>query len=191
MDLPADSSLWLAPLKETASNRPSRDPALEEEITTLFDHFRSPLLRYVLSFGLSVSDGEEVIQDVFLSLFRHLQQGRSRENLRGWIFRVAHNLALKQRCARSQEVLAEPGEPVLTQHVAPDPNPEEAMVAAQRRQRLLAVVQALPEQDRWCLQLRAEGVRYREISEILGISLGSISISLVRSLARLSRADGG
>ena len=190
MDLPADTALWLAPLSKTTTNRSSRSPSLEEEVTALFDHFRSPLLRYVLSFGLSVSDGEEIIQEVFLSLFRHLQQGRSRENLRGWIFRVAHNLALRQRCARSQEVLAEPGEPLLSQHMAPDPNPEEAMAAAQRRQRLLAVVQALPEQDRWCLQLRAEGLRYRDISAIIGISLGSVSTSLVRSLARLSRADG-
>jgi len=58
----------------------------------LFEQFRNPLLRYALSFGLSVHDGEEVIQEVFIALFRHLQLQRSRKNLRGWIFRVAHNL---------------------------------------------------------------------------------------------------
>jgi RNA polymerase sigma-70 factor (ECF subfamily) len=191
IDPPADSSLWLPALTKAGTTRSSRTPSLEEEVTTLFDQFRSPLLRYVLSFGLPISDGEEVIQEVFLSLFRHLQQGRSRENLRGWMFRVAHNLALKQRYARSQEVFADPRKTTLQQHAAEDPNPEQEMAARQRQERLLAVVRALPEQDRLCLQLRAEGLRYREISGVLGMSLGAVSMSLVRSLARLSRADGG
>src|ERR1700685_4376800 len=69
---------------------------MECEVIELFEQFRDPLLRYTLSFGISVHDAEEVVQEVFLSLFRHLQLRRSRKNLRGWIFRVAHNLALKQ-----------------------------------------------------------------------------------------------
>jgi RNA polymerase sigma-70 factor (ECF subfamily) len=56
------------------------------------------------------------------------------------------------------------------------------------QRRLRAVVRALPEQDRKCLFLRAEGLRYREISEILDISLGAVSLSLARSLARIARA---
>jgi RNA polymerase sigma-70 factor, ECF subfamily len=39
--------------------------------------------------------------------------------------------------------------------------------------------------------LRAEGLRYREIAQILGISLGSVSTFLTRSLAKLFRADRG
>jgi RNA polymerase sigma-70 factor (ECF subfamily) len=55
--------------------------------------------------------------------------------------------------------------------------------------RLLAVVAALPEQDRRCLFLRAEGLRYREIAEILDMSLGGVSLSLARSLVRLARCE--
>jgi RNA polymerase sigma-70 factor (ECF subfamily) len=46
------------------------------------------LLRYVISFGWPVEDGEDIVQEVFLALFRHLQLGRSRRNLRAWTFRV-------------------------------------------------------------------------------------------------------
>ena len=53
--------------------------ALETEVVGLFDEFRCRLLRYALSFGLSVHDGEEVIQEVFLALHRHLQRGGSRK----------------------------------------------------------------------------------------------------------------
>ena len=49
----------------------------------------------------------------------------------------------------------------------------------------------LPEQDRRCLYLRAEGLRYREISTILDMSLGSVSLSLERSLARMLAPRNG
>jgi RNA polymerase sigma-70 factor, ECF subfamily len=164
---------------------------LEREVLALFDQYRTRLLRYVLALGLPVHDGEEVVQEVFLSLFRHLQQGRPRHNLAGWLFRVAHNLGFKQRSAnqRLREV-TEPGGDRAAEQSDSGLNPEETVLQRQRQERLLAVVRALSEQDQLCLRLRAEGLRYREIAEALGISLGSVSNSLTRSLARLARADG-
>jgi RNA polymerase sigma-70 factor (ECF subfamily) len=157
----------------------------------LFDEFRRPLLRYNLSLGLSIHDAEEVIQEVFLALFRHLQLGRSGKNLRGWLFRVTRNLALKQRLANRTSLQRTAGDAsVAPEPVDPCPSPEEQLSAAQRRDHLQAVVKALPESDQECLRLRAEGLRYREIAAVLGMSLGAVSISLSRSLARLARADG-
>jgi RNA polymerase sigma-70 factor, ECF subfamily len=163
---------------------------VEREVMELFEQFRNPLLRYALSFGVPVHDAEEIIQEVFLSLFRHLQLRRSRKNLRGWIFRVAHNLALKRRYTNQKSRDRMASDAIVEDQLDPSPNPEEQLSSAQRRRRLLAVVHALPEADQGCLRLRAEGLRYREIAAILGMSLGAVSISLTRSLARLIRADG-
>jgi hypothetical protein len=66
----------------TAGAAPSGTPSeIECEVMNLFEQFRGPLLRYVLSFGVSVHDAEEVTQEVFLSLFRHLQLRKSRDRL--------------------------------------------------------------------------------------------------------------
>jgi RNA polymerase sigma-70 factor (ECF subfamily) len=162
--------------------------SLEEELVSLFDQFRYPLLRYLASFGLARPDGEDVIQEVFLSLFHYLRAGKSRDKLRGWLYRVAHNLALKRRYRTRQDLQARAVSIPEITAVDPRPNPEDRMVNAQTRRRVLAVFQALPEQDRRCLSLRAEGLRYREISEVLDMSLGAVSLSLARSLARIARA---
>jgi RNA polymerase sigma-70 factor (ECF subfamily) len=138
--------------------------------------------------GLSLEDGEEVIQEVFLSLFQHLRQGKPRQNLRGWVFRVGHNLALKRRYPGSQ-FLEQPEEGAFDRLLDPALDPEEALAARRKQERLLGVVRALPEQDRCCLNLRAEGLRYREIAQVLGMSLGSVALSLGRSIERLSRAN--
>jgi len=181
----ADAALEVSALATGGVNHPSLASAPAEEVTQLFNRFRPPLLRYVYTLGLSLEDGEEVVQEVFLSLFQHLSRGKSRHNLAGWIFRVGHNLALKKRYSRMAE---QPKEGTLEQVLDPTPSIEEVMVVRQRQDVLLAVVGALPELDRCCLNLRAEGLRYRQISEVLGISLGAVAMSLVRSIERLSRA---
>lgn len=190
MSAPQSNSTEIQPLPLAVGSRQTQRPSdLELEVVALFDGYRNRLLGYISAFGIAGHDGEEVVQEVFLSLFCHLRMGKSRRNLRGWIFRVAHNLALKQRYA-NQRWLAKI-EPEQELEAAHDPslNPEEQLLSLQRQRRLLSVVNALPEQDRLCFSLRAEGLRYREIAEILGISLGSVSVSLTRSLARLMRAD--
>jgi RNA polymerase sigma-70 factor (ECF subfamily) len=138
-----------------------------------------------MGLGLAVQDAEEIVQEVFLALFQHLQRGKSRENLRGWVFRVAHNLGLKRRQVRG---LGEPD--ALNTLTDPGPDPEAQSAAKQRQQHLEGVLHALPELDRRCLSLRAEGLRYREIAAVLNMSLGAVSLSLSRSLARLARVAG-
>jgi RNA polymerase sigma-70 factor, ECF subfamily len=193
MSIPPPDLTARLPIPAVGSAEVSSGPSeLEEEIIKLFDQFRGRLHRYVLSFGVPAHEGEEIIQEVFLALFCHLQRGKSRANLRGWLFRVAHNLALKQSYVnRKAQNTVETDDDIETNHADPAPNPEEQMVGNQKREHLRAVLRALPMQDQRCLYLRAAGLRYREISEILGMSLGAISISLTRSIARLGRANGG
>jgi RNA polymerase sigma-70 factor (ECF subfamily) len=190
-DQPPKSALSLPVSGAIEAGRASpTESALAEEVVSLFDQLRDRLLRYVISFGLPVQDGEDIVQEVFLSLYRHLQRGRSRSNLRAWIFRVAHNQALKRRnlAQVGLQKASDEGATLVDLLPDPNPNPEDQMASSQRRQRMLGVVNALPEQDRRCLMLRTEGLRYREIAEVLDISLGSVALSLERSLTRLARA---
>jgi RNA polymerase sigma-70 factor (ECF subfamily) len=173
--------------RAVSANERARRDQLAERVVGLFDQFRHPLLRYLSGFGLAPPDCEEVLQEVFLSLFQHLDRDKSQENIRAWLFRVAHNLALKKRYGVRHDLeVHQPGAGEFA--IDPAPNPEDQMVNSQTRQRLLAVVDALPELDRRCLFLRAEGLRYREIAGILDMSLGAVSISLARSLARIARS---
>ena len=184
----SEHSLALSLRARESSNAPSE---LEVEVVSLFDELRGRLLRYVLSIGLPCADGEEIIQETFLALFQHLRLGRSRRNLRGWLFRVAHNLALKRISGNGRRCdVVELAARHAENHVDPAPTPEEQVTMDQKQARLQAVLAVLPPQDQCCLFLRAEGLRYREIADVLGMSLGSVSASLARSLARLGRVDG-
>lgn len=165
----------------------------QDDVLRLFDECASGLRRYVASFGLPAEMTEDVVQEVFLQLFRHLRLGRSRANLRGWIFRVGHNLALKQRAKVARRYRQEGAWNIALVDAVIDPaaNPEQQLADDRRRRRLLAVVRALPERDRQCLFLRAEGLRYRDIARTLDLSLGGVAKSLARTMTRLVNADEG
>jgi RNA polymerase sigma-70 factor (ECF subfamily) len=176
-------------VRATADKRRSSESMVEEKVIGLFDELRIPLLRYLAGFPLTLQDSEDVIQEVFLALFQYLRTGKSHQNVRGWLFRVAHNLALKKHL-RSRKDIENSGALMAVEELVADPapNPEDQFVFDQTQKRLLSVVRAMPEQNRWCLYLRAEGLRYREIAEVLDISLGSVSLYLERSLAHIARA---
>jgi RNA polymerase sigma-70 factor (ECF subfamily) len=173
----------------TEANEAHAFSRVQEEVVELFDQVRDQLLRYLSSFALALPDAEEIIQETFLALFQHLQRGKPRHNLRGWLFRVAHNLALKKRQRGRREFQNGPDSSAAAQGslIDPAPNPEDQLATSQTQKRLMAVLNALPEQDRRCLCLRTEGLRYREIASVLDMSLGAVSLSLERSLGRIAR----
>ena len=188
----SDSAIVL-PLPATLdAERPASLPEIDGEVLALFDRYGHRLLRYLGSFRLGLEESEDVLQETFLSLFRHLHRGRPRTNLPAWLFQVAHNLALKHgRRTRIRQTRRAGDETMATTRIDPGANPEERLAQTERQRRLRSVLQALPERDRRCLCLRAEGLRYREIAEALGISLGGVANSLSRSFTRLANADKG
>jgi RNA polymerase sigma-70 factor (ECF subfamily) len=186
---PSSSAAATFAIGAAASSELEASP-IEKEVMVLFDEIRRPLLRYLASFTLPPADAEEIVQDCFLALFQHLQRGRARHNLKGWLFRVAHNLALRRRRddRRDRQNFSPSAIPPEDAVVDPDLDPEGQFAAKQIQKALLAVVDALSDQDRRCLYLRAEGLRYREIAEVLDLSISTVSVSLGRSLARICRA---
>ena len=183
--------LLLLDVRAAEAVLPDSPAEIEDEVIGLFDQYRNRILRYVLSMGLCAHDAEDVSQEVFLSLFRHLRLGRSRRNLPGWIFRVAHNLALKQRkFLQKQQTNRENALHLPENRVDLSRDPEEQLADRERGKRLAAAMRALPERDQSCLYMRAEGLSYREIANALGMSLGAVANSLVRSFERLERVNG-
>ena len=108
------------------------------------------------------------------------------ENPRGWIFRVAHNYGLKVRTNQNRTHAFDPAlEQKLT---SAEPDPERGLVQRERMANLHHAIEGLSEQQRRCLLLRMEGLRYPEIGEALGISPSTVGEFLRRALTRLQSA---
>src|SRR5712664_5015075 len=130
------------------------------EATTLYRELRKPLLRYLIGLGLSADEAQDMVQDAFLSLHRHLASGGSQENIKGWLFRVAHNQA-RNRQNRFDRNFSAPGDPEM-KSVSHDATPERAVLEKEKFQELGKAIRLLSASERDCLLLRASGLRYRE-----------------------------
>jgi RNA polymerase sigma-70 factor, ECF subfamily len=154
------------------------------EATALYRELRKPLLRYLVCLGLSSDEAQDVVQDAFLLLHRHLSAGGSQENIRGWLFRVAHNQA-RNRQNRYDRNFSAASEAQLDS-VSHDATPERAVLEKEKFQRLGKAMRLLSANERECLLLRAAGLRYREIGEVLGIATSTVGDTVDRAVKKLA-----
>ncbi|MGA9566515.1 MAG: sigma-70 family RNA polymerase sigma factor [Candidatus Korobacteraceae bacterium] len=154
------------------------------EATNLYRELRKPLLRYLAGLGLSTEEAQDVAQDAFLSLHEHLAADGSQENIRSWLFRVAHNRARNYQTGYAQR-MGEPLDPVFDA-ASSAASPEQAVLAQEKFRRLDTAVRSLNPQERECLMLRAEGLRYREIGEVLGVPTSTVADTVERAVKKLA-----
>ena len=159
---------------------------LHEEVAQLFEEARDDVYRYLLTLGIHPPQAQEAAQEVFLRLYTTLKKGEDIQNKRGWIFRVAHNLGLKIRTRQGTHLF----DPDLAARIVDKAkDPEHSLLDRERMIRMNRAIAGLSEQQRRCLQLRMEGLRYPEIGEILGISASTVGEFLRRALQRLRREE--
>jgi RNA polymerase sigma-70 factor (ECF subfamily) len=166
--------------------RPARPlPPLQALVAQLFEESREDVYRYLLTLGLHPPRAQEAAQEVFLRLYAALRKGEKIDNPRGWVFRVAHNYGLKVRARQGSEQPFDPAlEAVLTSAAQ---TPEHELLERERMLRFHRAVEALSEQQKRCLFLRMEGLRYPEIAAALGISASAVGEFLRRAVARLRK----
>lgn len=157
----------------------------QEEVTRAFEDAREDVYRYLLTLGLAPPQAQEATQEVFLRLYLALQNHTRIDDTRAWIFRVAHNLGLDLRAKRQPLPLAPAVEAALRDTAR---SVEADLLERERMEQLSEAWKTLSPQQRQCLHLRAEGLRYREIAETMGITISTVREFLSRAILRLQRA---
>jgi RNA polymerase sigma-70 factor (ECF subfamily) len=159
---------------------------VHERVEEIYEAEREHIYSYLLCFRVPAGRAQELAQDCFLKLYIKMSRGEAVDNPRAWLYRVAHNSALRWR-------LREPAFDPIESSAEPTgsmPDPERALIASQRRTALRDAIRDLSPRQRNCLELRARGLRHREIAEIIGISTSTASEFLRRAVARLKEALG-
>ena len=163
---------------------------IADEVLGLYDSLRLPLFRYLISLGLSPDHAEDVVQETFLRAYKHLSANGTRqdENIRAWVFRVAHNLAVNHRKISKRTASGLDTACAEQSHVLIDPAPaaDKLLENKERFLQIRAAMGTLSKRERQCLHLRAEGLRYAEIAKIVGVSISTVAETLSRALAKIA-----
>jgi len=151
-----------------------------------YDREQLPLRRYLLFLGLDQESCREIVQESFLRLHQHILAGGDQTNLRAWLYRVAHNLARNSQTAFHSSRTG----PLADATAAGDPpsaaaSVEDEFLAKERTVRLSRAMQQLSTAQRECLVLRSQGLKYREIADVLNLSTSTVGENIQRGLEKL------
>ncbi len=151
---------------------------LHAQVAVFFTEHRQEIYSYLLTLGVRTAEAQEFTNDAFLKYYVALRDGQSIANPRAWVYAVAHNLAVNHHARAELFELPTPQAPT----------PESIALQRERISLLHRAVENLSPQQRACLHLRAEGFRYREIAQILGINSSTVGEFLQRAVKRLRKA---
>lgn len=176
--------------------------ASDLDFQTIYEAFQPKISRYVARL-VGAQEAEDVTQEIFTKVNRGLTSFRGESQLSTWIYRIATNAAVDrlrspshQRTVMSEEELSGI-EGVLADETHPERVQEKLVsvggqvVRKEMNQCIRDFVNRLPDTYRTVLILsELEGLKNREVAEILGVSLETVKIRLHRARAKLREELG-
>jgi len=156
-----------------------------QALAEIYDRYAESIYRYLYRYLGDAAHAEDLTSDVFLKLLQVLPTSRApRDHLQGWLYRVAHNMAIDwfRRQGKAAVVSLE------DDLVAGDELPSIALEKRQQREQLGRAIRRLTvDQQRVILLRFGEGFKLAETARLMGKSEGAVKILQHRAVRRLRK----
>lgn len=163
---------------------------VQEQFGALYETHRDAVCRFLVGRGVNFFEAQDVTQDVFVDLIVSLQKGKDVTSPQGWLYAVAGRAAIDywRRECRTIQIPLDVEQGQATDLPSAEPTPEVTAQRRQRLRRLVAGIGALPTEQRLCVQLRMQGLRYREIGDVMGVATSTVADWLMAAIRTLRGA---
>jgi RNA polymerase sigma-70 factor (ECF subfamily) len=163
----------------------------EERFTVWLAEYRGILLKVARAYAREPADQSDLLQEMALQLWRSLPAFREHAAPSTWIYRVCLNTAMTWRrgVARRQDVFR--SEVEIGEVRAAVESPAESAGQRELVEKLYRAIQTLPDFDRALVLLALDGLAYREIAEVTGLTENHVGVALLRARKRLAEQMKG
>lgn len=153
----------------------------------IFHHYYDNLCNYALKYVSSPEIAEEVVSDVFFKLWKNRDRINIESSFQSYLFTSVRNQSLDY--LRSQQKLKNKFEEVNSNMGSFSSNPEESYIQEELNKKIEEAIGFLPNQCRIIFRMsRDEGLKYKEISEALNISIKTVETQMGRALKKLKES---
>ncbi|MEI8257190.1 MAG: sigma-70 family RNA polymerase sigma factor [Deltaproteobacteria bacterium] len=149
----------------------------------LYERYERPLFGFLLGQLRDRTEAEDALHDAFLAVLHEMSIGRSATSFRAWLYQVARNLCLNRIRARNRATRA-----LAAVALAPldaQDHPEGALMDHQATESLRRAVEQLPAPLAELYHLRAGGLSYEELAQLLELPLGTVKSRMHEMVSRL------
>lgn len=158
----------------------------ESAFTQLYLHFGKKLMQFATSLVRSKEIAEELVEDVFVKLWANRHQAAEIENIRVYLYVAVKNRSLNALSQKAHELVAAPFDFLDTAVNDFAADPYELMITAEMMQRMRQAVDSLPPRCKMIFKLiREDGLRYKEVAEILNISVNTIDAQMAIAIKKI------
>jgi RNA polymerase sigma-70 factor (ECF subfamily) len=161
-----------------------------ERVAALYEAHRERIYRFLMGQGLESSNAQDLAQDVFIKLFVAMTKGTEIASEQAWLYGVASNLAVDywRREGRPMWVELDSFPAMADGLQSKEPTPDVVAAHKDRLQRIAIAMARLPKEQRLGIHLRMQGLRYRDIAKVLGVSVSTTAEWLSLAVERLRSA---
>ncbi|WP_237057356.1 RNA polymerase sigma factor [Microbulbifer sediminum] len=160
--------------------------ARDTQFQQLISDYGAGIARVAGTYTRTPEERDDLLQDIWLAIWRALPGFRGEASVKTFIFRIAHNRSVTELARRRPDQ----DDDLLEGVTDSAPGPAERLAGQRQSEQLLSAVQALSLGLRQVISLRLEGLSYSEIAEVLGISESNVAVRLNRARQRLSKRLG-
>lgn len=169
------------------------EAARGDRFSRLFESYQAALRRLVGAYASNPADREDLLQEIAVGIWQSLPGFRGDSSERTWIYRIAHNIAIRSSLRNRVRNAREPLLATPFDAASGGVSAEDALVDDERRRALMSAIRNLPVLDRQVVTLHLEGLSAAEIEAITGVSQGAVATRLTRirqKLAEQIQAEG-
>jgi RNA polymerase sigma-70 factor (ECF subfamily) len=153
--------------------------SFEDQLMALLPRLR----RFAHGLSRNSADADDLTQATIERALRSRDQWQAGTRLDSWSYRIMRNLWIDTARSQSRRAVREAPE---EEGLAVGEDPRDAMDAAVDLRRIMSAMSRLPDEQREIVALiLVEGFGYREVSEMLGLPIGTVSSRLVRGRTAL------
>ena len=154
----------------------------------LINRYEAKLTRYGNRFLGSPDDVTDMVQDVFIKAYTHIQSFKATERFSPWLYRIAHNTFLNEirRQKRYGFSLFDIDTDSLFPHLPAKETTEDLALDRERVRQIEAILNELPLKEREIILLSYfEDMTYEEMSAVLHLPINTIGVRLYRAKKKL------
>ncbi|HWK06303.1 MAG TPA: RNA polymerase sigma-70 factor [Puia sp.] len=147
------------------------------------------LYQFALAIMKTREPAEEIVEDVFIRIWQQREELPTIRNLRVYLYTATKNTALNYLSKKARESITEPFDHIQIELNGSAVNPEQILITAEMYKKIQKAVEALPPRCKMIFKLvREDGLRYKEIAEILNISVNTIDVQMAIAVKRIASA---
>ena len=158
----------------------------EEAFRKVYHHFYKKLLQFGFVLTRQKEVAEELVEDVFIKFWKNKNSVENIRNLKVYLYTATKNTCLNYLSSKANENITRPFDAINIE-IAGTLSPDQILIYRETYTKIKTTIETLPPRCKMIFKLiREDGLKYKEVAEILNLSLSTVETQMTIAIRRIA-----